>query len=136
MTANPSRRTAAEFVGTGFLVAAVVGSGIMAERLAGGHVALAALILTFGPISGAHFNQAITFGDFNGDGKIDVATANSAANTVTIYGDGSFVTETELFSLLQTKDRRGRPFEGVTAGLPCMLCVSTVAKRARLLLCD
>jgi glycerol uptake facilitator-like aquaporin len=70
------RRIVAEFVGTGFLVAAVVGSGIMGERLAGGNVAigllantiatgaaLAALILTFGPISGAHFNPAVTLAD-------------------------------------------------------------------------
>ncbi len=62
MTHTPSRRIVAEFVGTGFLVAAVVGSGIMGERLAGGNVviallantiatgaALAALIFTFGP---------------------------------------------------------------------------------------
>jgi glycerol uptake facilitator-like aquaporin len=63
----------AEGVGTALLLAAVVGSGIMAERLAGGNVAVAllantiatgaalvALILTFGPISGAHFNPAVT----------------------------------------------------------------------------
>jgi glycerol uptake facilitator-like aquaporin len=71
-----SRRLAAEFLGTAFLVAAVVGSGVMAERLAGGNVALvllantiatgaalAALILTFGSISGAHFNPAVTLAD-------------------------------------------------------------------------
>lgn len=71
-----TRRMAAEFLGTGFLVAAVVGSGIMGEQLAGGNVAIAllantmataatlvALILTFGPISGAHFNPAVTFAD-------------------------------------------------------------------------
>src|SRR6476646_5288149 len=70
------QRVAAEFLGTGFLVAAVVGSGIMGERLAGGNVAiallantiatgatLAALIFTFGPISGAHFNPAVTIAD-------------------------------------------------------------------------
>lgn len=70
------RKIAAEFFGTGFLVAAVVGSGIMGERLAGGNVAiallantiatgaaLAALILTFGPISGAHLNPAVTIAD-------------------------------------------------------------------------
>jgi glycerol uptake facilitator-like aquaporin len=63
----------AEFLGTAFLVAAVVGSGIMGERLAGGNVAiallantiatgaaLAALILTFAPISEAHLNPAVT----------------------------------------------------------------------------
>jgi glycerol uptake facilitator-like aquaporin len=67
---------AAEAVGTAFLLAAVVGSGIMGERLAGGNIAiallantlatgamLAALILAFGPISGAHFNPAVTLAD-------------------------------------------------------------------------
>jgi glycerol uptake facilitator-like aquaporin len=76
MTATLWRQTAAEFAGTGFLVAAVVGSGIMGERLAGGNIAIAllastiatgaalvALILTFGPISGAHFNPAVTVVD-------------------------------------------------------------------------
>lgn len=71
-----ARRVTAEAVGTCFLVAAVVGSGIMAERLAGGNVAVAllantiatgavlvALILTFGPISGGHFNPAVTLAD-------------------------------------------------------------------------
>jgi glycerol uptake facilitator-like aquaporin len=66
----------AEFLGSAFLVAAVIGSGIMGERLAGGNVAIAllantiatgaalvALILTFGPISGAHFNPAVTLAD-------------------------------------------------------------------------
>ena len=70
------RRVVAEALGTGFLLAAVVGSGIMAERLAGGNSAIAllantlatgaalvALILTFGQISGAHFNPAVTLAD-------------------------------------------------------------------------
>lgn len=69
-------RLIAEFVGTAFLLAAVVGSGIMGERLSDGNVAVAllgntlatgaalvALILTFGPISGAHFNPAVTLAD-------------------------------------------------------------------------
>ncbi len=68
-----ARRIAAEGVGTALLLAAVVGSGIMGERLAGGNVALAllanslatgavlvALILAFGPVSGAHFNPLVT----------------------------------------------------------------------------
>jgi len=78
MSDRPSlgRRVVAESVGTAMLLAAVVGSGIMGERLAGGNVAIAllantvatgaallALILTFGPISGAHFNPAVTLAD-------------------------------------------------------------------------
>jgi glycerol uptake facilitator-like aquaporin len=70
---TPARRLTAEGLGTAFLLAAVVGSGIMGDRLAGGNVALAllantlatgaalvALIVTFGPISGAHFNPVVT----------------------------------------------------------------------------
>lgn len=70
------RRAVAEALGTAFLLAAVVGSGIMGERLAGGNVAMAllantistgatlvALILTLGAISGAHFNPAVTLAD-------------------------------------------------------------------------
>lgn len=69
-------RLLSEFLGTAFLLAAVVGSGIMGERLAGGNIAIAllantlatgsalvALILAFGPISGAHFNPAVTVAD-------------------------------------------------------------------------
>ena len=67
------KRSVCEGLGTGLLVAAVVGSGIMGERLAGGNVAiallantiatgaaLAALILTFGSVSGAHFNPVVS----------------------------------------------------------------------------
>ena len=70
------RKLTAEALGTAFLLAIVVGSGIMAERLSGGNIALAllantvatgaglvVLILTFGPISGAHFNPAVTLAD-------------------------------------------------------------------------
>ena len=66
-------RIASEFLSTAFLLTAVVGSGIMGERLANGNpglallansvatgAALVALILTFGPVSGAHMNPAVT----------------------------------------------------------------------------
>jgi glycerol uptake facilitator-like aquaporin len=71
--ASVAQKAAAEFTGTAFLLAAVVGSGIMAQRLAGGNVALALLcntlatgailpviILMFGGVSGAHFNPAVS----------------------------------------------------------------------------
>jgi glycerol uptake facilitator-like aquaporin len=67
------RRLVSEGLGTAFLLAVVIGSGIMGERLAGGNVAMAllanslatggglvVLILIFGPVSGAHFNPAVT----------------------------------------------------------------------------
>ena len=76
LEASSARRLVAEGLGTALLLAAVVGSGIMGERLAGGNVAIAllanalatgaalvALILTFGPISGAHFNPVVTLAD-------------------------------------------------------------------------
>jgi len=72
-----ARRAFAEFLGTGLLVAVVVGSGIMAARLSPNDVGLellenstatafglAALILIFGPVSGAHFNPVVTLADF------------------------------------------------------------------------
>jgi glycerol uptake facilitator-like aquaporin len=76
MRADLPRRLASEGLGTAFLLATVIGSGIMGERLSGGNVAIAllantiatgaalvALIVTFGPISGAHFNPAVTIAD-------------------------------------------------------------------------
>jgi glycerol uptake facilitator-like aquaporin len=74
--ASLERRAASEFVGTALLLAAVVGSGIMGERLADGNAAIAllansiatggalvAIILAFGPISGAHLNPVVTLAD-------------------------------------------------------------------------
>jgi len=76
MSADLGRRATAEGLGTAFLLAVVVGSGIMGERLAGGNVAIAllantlatgaglvTLILTFGSTSGAHFNPVVTLAD-------------------------------------------------------------------------
>jgi glycerol uptake facilitator-like aquaporin len=77
----PLQRVAGEFVGTALLLATVVGSGIMGERLAAGNTAIAllansvatggaliALILTLGPVSGAHFNPLVTLAEAWGGG--------------------------------------------------------------------
>ena len=76
MNTSLARRATAEFLGTLFLLAAVVGSGIMGDRLSSGNVAIAllansiatgaalvALILALGSVSGAHFNPAVTVAD-------------------------------------------------------------------------
>ncbi len=76
MSTSLQHRVVAEFIGTLFLLAAIAGSGIMGERLAAGNVAIAllantiatgaalvALILAFGPVSGAHLNPAVTLAD-------------------------------------------------------------------------
>jgi glycerol uptake facilitator-like aquaporin len=82
-----AHRIVAEWLGTAFLLAAVVGSGIMAQKLSGGNVALAllcntiptgailvVLILVFGPVSGAHFNPAVTLA-FASRGELPLITA-------------------------------------------------------------
>ncbi len=92
------RRLAAEGLGTAFLLAGVVGSGIMGETLAGGNTAIAllgntiatgailvVLILVFGPISGAHFNPAVTLSFWM---QKAIGTGDAAAYMVTqiIFG--------------------------------------------------
>jgi len=87
-----NQKLGAEFLGTAFLLAAVVGSGMMAENLAGGNVALAllcntiptgailfVLIMMLGPISGAHFNPAVTFAFLL---KGDIASFNAGAYVI------------------------------------------------------
>lgn len=95
---SSSQKLAAEFIGTAFLLATVVGSGIMAERLAGGNVAIAllgntlptgailvVLITMLGPISGAHFNPAVTMAfRFRGE----IATGLSLAFVVVQIAGG------------------------------------------------
>jgi glycerol uptake facilitator-like aquaporin len=76
LEARLGQRAVAEAIGTALLLCAIVGSGIMGERLSGGNASLAllantlstgaalcALILTFGPISGAHFNPVVTLAE-------------------------------------------------------------------------
>jgi glycerol uptake facilitator-like aquaporin len=94
-----SRRLAAEFLGTAMLLCAVVGSGIMAERLAGGNVAIAllantiatgaalvALILMFAPVSGAHFNPVVSM--------------SAAINGETSWSDAAIYTMVQILGAL------------------------------------
>ena len=98
-----ARRLTAEALGTALLLAVVVGSGIMGERLAGGNVALAllanavatgaglvALITIFGPVSGAHFNPAVTFafclrGELSAREALAMAGAQSAGAVLGVW---------------------------------------------------
>lgn len=90
---------ASEFIGTAMLLATVVGSGIMGERLASGNVsvalmantlatgaALIALISTFGPRSGAHFNPLVTFTELALK-RLDWATAGAYLAAQVLGGD-------------------------------------------------
>lgn len=104
MQNNLIRRLVAESLGTAGLLATAVGSGIMAERLAGGNVAIAllantlatgaglvALILTFGKISGAHFNPVVTISDavMKGIGWRDAGTYIVAQIIGAVVGVGA-----------------------------------------------
>jgi len=91
-----ARSVVSECIGTALLLTAVVGSGIMGDRLSGGNVAIAllgnsiatgaalvVLILTFGPISGAHFNPVVSFADAS-QGGLSWAAATSYAVAQTV----------------------------------------------------
>jgi glycerol uptake facilitator-like aquaporin len=115
---NLQRRLAAESLGTAILLAAVVGSGIMGERLAAGNVAIAllantiatgstlvALILTFGPISGGHFNPAVTIADASQHGlswrDVPLYVAAQLAGAVAGVFAAHLMFGEELFQLSQ-----------------------------------
>jgi glycerol uptake facilitator-like aquaporin len=111
MNASLSRRVAAEFLGTAFLVAAVVGSGIMGERLAAGNTAIAllantiatgaalvALILAFGGISGAHLNPAVTVAD-SLEGGLPWAEAPAYISAQIFGGIGGAILAHVMFGL-------------------------------------
>lgn len=123
MTASISRRLTAELLGTLLLVATVVGSGIMAENLAGGNLAIAllanaiatgailvVLILMFQPISGAHFNPAVSFA-FLLRGELALATAGLYVLAQIVGGLLGSITAHLMFELdplqLSTRVRTG-----------------------------
>lgn len=104
-----SRKLCAEAVGTALLLAAIVGSGIMGERLAGGNIALAllantlatgaalvAIILAFGPISGAHLNPVVTLVDWS-QGGLEAGTAAGYAAVQVAAAIGGVVLANVMF---------------------------------------
>jgi glycerol uptake facilitator-like aquaporin len=119
------RALVAEFAGTALLLAAIVGSGIMGEQLAGGNVAvallanslatgaaLAALILTFGPISGAHFNPAVSFADASQGGLTWLAACGyslaQVAGAIAGVGVADYMFRQPLYAL-SAHQRTGMP---------------------------
>ena len=121
-TARPlGARALAEGLGAGLLVAAVIGSGIAAERLSPGEVGLqllenstatvlvlAALILTFGPVSGAHFNPVVTLAEL-ATGKLEARAAAAYVGAQLAGGCAGAIIANLMFELpavqLATKDR-------------------------------
>ena len=106
-----ARKLFSEWLGTLFLVAVVVGSGIMADRLADGNTAIAllgntlatgailvVLILIFGPLSGAHFNPAVTFAFFL-RGEVDAKLAVFYAIVQVLGGIGGAALAHIMFGL-------------------------------------
>ena len=146
--APDTRRLAGEFIGTAFLLAAVVGSGIMAERLtddvglqllqnalatAG---ALVALILAFGSVSGAHFNPAVTLTD-RWFGGIDTPTAVWYIAAQTAGGIVGVIAANIMFDLdavnWSTKDRSSLnlAFAEIVATLGLLLVIFGVVRSGR-----
>jgi glycerol uptake facilitator-like aquaporin len=141
------RRAAAEALGTGLLVAAVVGSGIMGERLAGGNVGLAllantaatgaallALIVALSPLSGAHFNPVVTLAEGVGGDLCwrEVLTYITAQVTGGLVGTAvaNLMFGGPVFSL----SRHGRAgaaqvFSEVVATFGLLLIIGTCARR-------
>jgi glycerol uptake facilitator-like aquaporin len=123
--ADLRRRAVAEGLGTALLLATVIGSGIMGEKLAGGNVAIAllantlatgaglvALILTFGPISGAHFNPAVTLADASQGGlpwrEVPAYLAAQVAGAFVGVGIANFMFDKPFF-FASTHERSGIP---------------------------
>jgi glycerol uptake facilitator-like aquaporin len=142
-----ARRAAVEALGTGLLVAAVVGSGIMGERLAGGNVGLAllantaatgaallALIAAFGPLSGAHFNPIVTLadglgGDLPGGDVLPYITAQVTGGLVGTAA-ANLMFEAPVFAL--SRHVRAGPaqlFSEVVATFGLLVVIGTCARR-------
>lgn len=140
------RRLAAECVGTAFLLATVIGSGIMAERLSGGNVGLAllanaiatgailvVLITALGPVSGAHFNPAVTLA-FLVRGKITLVAAGLYLLVQVIGAIGGAMAAHAMFELplLQVSQHaRAGPAQWFSEGVATFGLVAAIIAGAR-----
>lgn len=123
MSTDLRRRVVAEGLGTALLLATVIGSGIMGETLSGGNAAVAllanslatgaglvALILTFGPISGAHFNPAVTLADASQGGlpwrEVPAYVAAQVAGAFVGVGVANVMFDKPVF-FMSTHERSG-----------------------------
>lgn len=156
MSASFGRRLAAELLGTALLVAAVVGSGITAERLSPADVglqllqnawatalALAALITLLGPVSGAHLNPAVSFADWwatRGTGAgLTLRGAAAYAGAQVVGGLGGAVLANAMFDVPTTLATTGRGGPGpllgevvATAGLVALVLALVRTARTHL----
>jgi len=140
------RRATAEFVGTAMLLAVVVGSGIMGERLAGGNDALAllgntiatgaglvVLIQTFGPVSGAHFNPAVTLA-FALQGEADRRTVLVYVSAQLVGAIAGVWLAHAMFAepLLQVSTKlRDGPAQGLSEAVATFGLIGTIAGARR-----
>lgn len=148
MNSNLGARVTAESLGTAFLVAAVVGSGIMAERLSSGNAGLAllestiatgaalvALILAFGPISGAHFNPVVSLADAM-EGGLSWSDALSYIAAQLLGGIGGTIAAHAMFGLVlvsRSHHVRGGPAQFLSEFIATfgLLCVIWGCSRSR-----
>jgi len=147
MKISLGRKLAAEFLGTAFLLVAVVGSGIMAERLAHGNMALAllanalatgaalaALILTFASVSGAHFNPVVTLADAYLSGTAWKAGLSYVAAQIAGAFSG-VVAAHAMFGLpaftasQQVRNGRGQVFSEIIATMGLLLVIAGCSRR-------
>ncbi|MEO1456236.1 MAG: MIP/aquaporin family protein [Pseudomonadota bacterium] len=144
--ATPAQKLAAEALGTAFLLATVVGSGIMAERLAGGNVAIAllgntlptgailvVLITMLGPISGAHFNPAVSLA-FAIRGEIGRAEALAYTGAQLAGGLAGVVVAHLMFEtapLQLSANARSGPAQWFSEAVACFGLVLTILATLR-----
>jgi arsenate reductase len=148
-TPDLGRRAVAELLGTGLLVAVVVGSGIAGDTLSDGNAGLAllintvatagglvALILVFGPVSGAHFNPAVTLADLRFGGISVRAAGTYILAQVVGAGAGAVLAnamfERALFETATTsRDGSGLWTGEVVATFGLLLVVFSLARSGR-----